>query len=454
MIALVLGTGACGSDSSETQTGNTEKREEILADTASMLLENTKQPAYGTVGGEWLVFGLSRWNGEVPQEWYDSYYENVESYVKECKGVLDERKYTEFSRVIIALSAIGKNPADVAGYNLLTPLADFEQTTFQGINGPVYALLALDSGNYEIPQIETENTQATREMYIDYILNAESEGGGWSLAGGAAEADITAMVLQALAKYKDQQNVSEAIERAVAVLSEQQKDAQSSETFAQIIVALSELGISIDDERFVKDGHSLEERLLEFMTEDFSFQHVLEGEGDLLATEQAFYALVALQRVENGQPSLYRIAESSLSAEKSGEQTCTLEIRCDNLLEHLDEMNLEKVKLVPENGVILEETEVEFEDGASVFDVFREVLKEKKIHFEYVDATAYNSVYIEGIANLYEFDCGKLSGWMFSVNDVYPGLGCSAYTLKDGDKIVFRYTCDRGEDLGVEVNDN
>jgi len=462
VIALMLSTVACGSDSADAQTGNTEKREEILADTASMLLENTEHPAYGTVGGEWLVLGLSRWDGEVPQEWYDSYYENVGAYVKECKGVLDERKYTEFSRVIIALSAIGKNPADVAGYNLLTPLADFEQTTFQGINGPVYALLALDSGNYNIPQITTENTQATREMYIDYILSLESECGGWSLSGGDAEADITAMVLQALAKYKDQQDVSDAIERAITVLSEQQNenggfisyDAESSETISQVIVALSELGISISDERFVKNGHSLEERLLEFMTDDFSFKHVLDGEGDMIATEQAFYALVELQRAEMGQPSLYHIAKSEQSADNDRKPTCTLEIRCDNLLAHLDEMNKEKVKLVPENGVILEEIEVEFEDGESVFDVFRRVLKDKKIHFEYVDATAYNSVYIEGIANLYEFDCGKLSGWMFSVNDVYPGLGCSAYTLMDGDKIVFRYTCDRGEDLGVEVNDN
>ena len=133
-----------------------------------------------------------------------------------------------------------------------------------------------------------------------------------------------------------------------------------------------------------------------------------------------------------------------------GKLTCTIEVRCDTLLGNLDKMEAEKVSLVPEDGVILAVTEEEFNSGDSVFDVFRKVLREEKIHFEYVDASAYDSVYIEGIGNIYEFDCGPQSGWMFSVNDVYPGLGCSAYTLADGDVIVFHYTCDLGADLGAD----
>ena len=133
-----------------------------------------------------------------------------------------------------------------------------------------------------------------------------------------------------------------------------------------------------------------------------------------------------------------------------GKLTCTLEIRCDTLLTQLDKVPAEKVSLVPEDGIMLAATEVEFTGGESVFDVFRKVLREEKLHFEYVDASAYDSVYIEGIGNIYEFDCGPQSGWMFSVNDVYPGLGCSSYTLSDGDVIVFSYTCDLGADLGAE----
>ena len=133
-----------------------------------------------------------------------------------------------------------------------------------------------------------------------------------------------------------------------------------------------------------------------------------------------------------------------------GKLTCTLEIRCDTLLTQLDKVPAEKVNLVPEDGIMLAATKLEFIGGESVFDVFRKVLREEKIHFEYVDASAYDSVYIEGIGNIYEFDCGPQSGWMFSVNDVYPGLGCSSYTLADGDVIVFSYTCDLGADLGAE----
>ena len=133
-----------------------------------------------------------------------------------------------------------------------------------------------------------------------------------------------------------------------------------------------------------------------------------------------------------------------------GKLTCTLEIRCDTLLGNLAQMQEGKAALVPEDGVILETTEVEFTADNSVFDVFRKVLREEKIHFEYVDASAYDSVYIEGIGNIYEFDCGPQSGWMFSVNGIYPGLGCSAYTLADGDVIVFSYTCDLGADLGAD----
>ena len=133
-----------------------------------------------------------------------------------------------------------------------------------------------------------------------------------------------------------------------------------------------------------------------------------------------------------------------------GNLTCTLEIRCDTLLGNLDKLTEGKAALVPEDGILLPVTEVEFTGGNSVFDVFRQTLKNQKIHFEYVDASAYDSVYIEGIGNLYEFDCGPQSGWMYSVNGTYPGLGCSGYTLADGDVIVFSYTLDLGADLGAE----
>ena len=136
-------------------------------------------------------------------------------------------------------------------------------------------------------------------------------------------------------------------------------------------------------------------------------------------------------------------------ANGDGKLTCTLEIRCDTLLDNLDQLPPEKAALVPEDGILLAVTEAEFTGGDTVFDVFRQVLREKKIHFEYVDASAYDSVYIEGIGNLYEYDCGPQSGWIYFVNDTHPGLGCSGYTLADGDTVVFHYTCDLGADVGA-----
>ena len=157
-------------------------------------------------------------------------------------------------------------------------------------------------------------------------------------------------------------------------------------------------------------------------------------------------AVVILLLCGCGKTNIAQVADMN----GDGKLTCTLEIRCDMLLENLDRLSGEKAALVPENGILLEVTEADFSAGESVFDVFRKILREEKLHFEYVDASAYDSVYIEGIGNLYEYDCGAQSGWMYSINGIYPGLGCSAYTLADGDVIVFNYTCDLGSDLGVD----
>lgn len=310
IISLVLGMTACSNAPT-----NDNDLDVILNNTASMLLQKTTEPTYGSVGGEWLVLGMSKWGGELPEGWLDSYYEELELHLKNTNGVLDERKYTEYCRVIIALTAMGKNPMDVAGYNLLLPLGDYEKTTFQGINGAIFALLALDSGNYEVPVNSDAGIQATRDMYIDYILDRELESGGWSLTGDEADVDITAMAIQALAKYQEDSEVKESTDRGLSVLSQCQTEnggfisygAESCESIAQTIVALTELGIPMDDERFVKKGNTLEDRLLDFMAEDKGFKHILEGDSDPMATEQAFYALVSLNRVNQGMTSLYKM---------------------------------------------------------------------------------------------------------------------------------------------------
>ena len=128
--------------------------------------------------------------------------------------------------------------------------------------------------------------------------------------------------------------------------------------------------------------------------------------------------------------------------------TCIISISCETILDNIDKCVESKKALVPEDGIILPATEVTFSDGESVFDVLQRVCKDNKIHMESSFTPVYNSAYIEGIHNLYEFDVGKFSGWMYAVNGWFPNYGCSRYQLKNGDVVEWCYTCDLGEDLG------
>lgn len=306
VLAALLSLPACA-----------KKPESPLSKTASYLQTQVKEPSFGALGGDWLVFGLARSGEDVSQKYLDTYYKNVVNYVEERHGVLSDRKYTEYSRLILALTAIGKDPRGVAGYDLLAPLADFDETVSQGLNGAIFALLALDSGNYDIPENPDASTQATRELYLGEILRQEIETGGWSLTGGEPDADLTAMALQALAKYRDDPDVSAAAQRGISALSQMQEPngaylswgEENSESVSQVIVALTELGISLDDARFVKNGQTLLAVLERFSCENGGYRHTLSGEADEMATEQAFYALAAIHRAEAGLSTLYDMTD-------------------------------------------------------------------------------------------------------------------------------------------------
>lgn len=305
LLAMLVSLAACG------------KEETPIEKTARYLQAQIPEPTCAAVGGDWLVFGLARSGLKAPQKYFDTYYKNVEDYIVSVDGVLSRKKNTEYSRVILALTAIGKNPADAAGFNLLLPLGDFDETVRQGVNGAIFALLALDSGGYEIPEAPEAETQATRELYVGELLRREIPDGGWALTGGTPDADMTAMALQALAKYRDRQDVEDAVQRGLAALSALQEpngaylswDEENSESVCQVIVALTELGISLDDERFVKNGQTLPQVLERFACEDGSYRHSLNGGGDEMATEQALYALAAIHRAETGETTLYDMTD-------------------------------------------------------------------------------------------------------------------------------------------------
>lgn len=298
--------------------------EKLVNETAKFMAEAVKEPQVGAIGGEWAVLALARSGYSMPDSYYQGYYARVEDYVRECSGILHTKKYTEYSRVIVALSSIGKDARNVAGYDLIKPLGDYDKTIWQGLNGPIWALIALDSRDYPMPQNSEAKTQATRQMYIDCILAAELDEGGWTLArrssSDPADPDITGMALQALAKYQNQEKVAAAIDRALSCMSKKQDAAggysswstTNCESAVQILVALCELGIDWNDNRFVKNGHTLLDNILTFRTSAGGFNHVADGsDGDnQMTAEQAMYGLVAALRYTKGKNSLYRMGDA------------------------------------------------------------------------------------------------------------------------------------------------
>ena len=129
---------------------------------------------------------------------------------------------------------------------------------------------------------------------------------------------------------------------------------------------------------------------------------------------------------------------------------CTISIECSTILDHMEDLKETKKEFVPEDGWILKETQVSFKGGETAFDVLKKICGQQGIHMASRYTPLYKSYYVEGINQLYEFDCGKNSGWMYSVNGKYPNYGSSSYELKDGDKIEWRYTCSLGSDVGDE----
>ena len=321
LLAAVLTLGMC----STAMAVSADDLSGIVAKSAEYMLGAVKEPQPGSTGGEWAVLGLARSGYDVPQEYWDDYYAAAEEYVKACGGVLHKKKYTEYSRLVIALTAIGADPANVAGYDLLKPLGDFDKTVWQGVNGPIWALIAFDSGDYDIPVNPDAATQATRQLYIDEILSRQLDDGGWNLTDkggeGQSDPDVTGMALQALAKYQYQPAVKSATDQALDRLSEMQDadggysswDTAASESVVQVMVALCELGIDLEDARFVKNGHTLLDNLLSYRQPDGSFAHTADGgRSDQLASEQALYGLAAALRAAEGKNSLYRMDDCSI----------------------------------------------------------------------------------------------------------------------------------------------
>ena len=272
-------------------------------------------PGVGSTGGEWMVIGLARSGRTVPA----GYYDNVVEYVKanaDANERLHRAKVTDNARIILALTAIGKDVTNVGGHNLLKGMDNMAYVQKQGINGPIFTLIALDSHNY--PTMG----DVTREKLIQVILDAQLSDGGWNLSGENADTDMTAMAIQALAPYyKTNETVKAAVDKALEALSALQRSdggfgswgTVNSESCAQVIVALTALGIDpATDSRFVKNGSTVLGALSGFYVDGGGFKHTADGERNGMATEQGYYALAAYYRFLNGQTSLYNMSDVTI----------------------------------------------------------------------------------------------------------------------------------------------
>ena len=291
------------------------KRLQEIYKTTGDYMSELGTPGVGSVGGEWMTIGLSRSGRTVPAGYYDAVVEYVKAKA-DANERLHRAKVTDNARIILALTAIGKDVTNVGGHNLLKGLDDMAYVQKQGINGPIWTLIALDSHNY--PTMG----DVTREKLIGVILDAQLTDGGWALSGETADPDMTAMAIQALAPYyKTNETVKAAVDKALEALSAMQRGdggfaswgTVNSESCAQVIVALTALGIDpATDSRFVKNGLTVLDALASFYVTGGGFKHIASGELDGMATEQGYYALAAYYRFANGQTSLYDMSDVTI----------------------------------------------------------------------------------------------------------------------------------------------
>ena len=269
-------------------------------------------------GSEWYILGLARSGRKV----FDDYYKAIEKYVSENideNGRLDEKRATDNAKLVLVLSALDKDVTDVGGHDLLKALSDMDYVTQQGLSGAIYALLAFDCRGYDIPSADKNVEQTSREGLVKYILDKQLKDGGWAYSGDKAEPDMTAMALQALAAYyKNDAKVKEEADKAVTCLSKLQNTtggydsygSVNSESAAQVITALTALGIDPDnDARFVKNGASVLDSLCGFYVDGGGFRHVSDGKLDPTATAQGYYALAAYYRFAGSQTALYDMTD-------------------------------------------------------------------------------------------------------------------------------------------------
>ncbi len=488
----------------------------------------------------WIDNGLTQ-NAGLTSEWYafalsQSGDYDFSAYERALLSYLDTHTVASASsrlKYALVLSSIGSTDSYIS-------VCLNGAIGKQGVVSWIYGLHFLNNGY--------ESAAYTRTEVLETLLSLQHEDGGWSITGNSGDVDVTAMAVQALSvAYGADADVTESVDAALAFLSAKQKASggfssygvENPESAAQVIVALSSLHIDFQtDTRFIKNGNTMLDAILDFRLEDGSFSHTSGGVSNENATVQVYYAMVAYFRLMNGEGALYLLdrcdpdrvepepilpdteseteeqsqpAESDRadrdqqsrplgykvwaclaivcvgmvavlilfclgkrhyknvvaiavaagllicfvcftdlqsaddyygdpqSSKENAIGSVTLTIRCDTVVGKSDASH------IPDDGVILDVTELEISQGETVYDILIQAAKANRIQVE--NNGTEDMAYIVGIGYLYEFDFGDLSGWVYRVNGERPSASCGEYELRDGDVIEWLYSCELGNDL-------
>ena len=306
----------------------------VLSKVRSYILSKDTKPDYSSI---WNVIGLKRSGLYVPESYINLFYSNVIAYCESKDWQITRAKYSDYSKLILALTAIGVDARDVMGHNLLAYLSDYENVSRQGNNGTIWALIALKSNPaYEIPKDPSAVQQNSEELLVKKVVGMQCQDGGWTLMGTTGDSDMTGMAMQALASYYNKdgyEDVTAAIDKGLAWIEKNQlssggfgtMNTETSESVAQIITALCGVGIDCgEDARFIKNGKWPMTGLFQYYMPEGGFMHVAADAGnngggaggiiDGMATEQGLYATVAYRRFLDGETFLYDMSDVAISA--------------------------------------------------------------------------------------------------------------------------------------------
>lgn len=381
-------------------------------------------------GNEWLIFAQLRAGKTIDQKVLDAYYDSV---VNEISTWKEDRKATDWERVALALTAMGKDITNINGINLAERIYNHPDLA-AGSNETIYALISLDAADISIPS----NAKWSRNSMIAELLKFQNPvNGGFGLTDNqTVSVDMTAMALQALANYKNRAEVKTSVEKALGFLKKQQNEDfgyGNAESTAQVLIALSLLGIdpASAEEGFGTPDFNLITNLQYYQKDDGGFSHLTTGTASLeMSTVQVLHALDAYQKSKasdsywnvNGQKA--EVTFTLLGDSNHGEN--------GQEVHTLAKGNLE---------TWIPETVYRVKEGSTVKDLIEQALKASGMTCVNNGGNYISSITKNGVT-LAEFINGKRSGWMYTLNGEYPDLGIAEQTLQDNDRIVFHYTDD------------